>query len=177
MNKVLIAQKTLAKVNPALLTEFSDLLREGDMSDAARILTKKQRARILERLSTARIKSRCACGQPECHTYNFVVPEKTASVKPYTVRFYVRGEALMDVDDDGDIYTVERLYDFKPGPRYTNVLQPDGSWPLVHVDTTSRSLTQHDASEVSDDDRSDRAGRHLGERVQERFYACYEYDD
>jgi hypothetical protein len=44
--------------------------------------------------------------------YHFHVPKKPdASVNYHTVRFYARGEHLLHIDSDGDVYSVERLYD------------------------------------------------------------------
>lgn len=55
----------------------------------------------------------------------FHVPHKReGSVSYHTVRFYARGEHLLHIDSDGDVYSVERLYELYPqgaDAKYSNI--------------------------------------------------------
>lgn len=99
----------LAEVDPELLNETLDLLRTGRISPIAYVPDEAELARLEDRLLDARISGRCECGQDNCRTYYFHVPEKARAVSSYTVRFYARGEAMLHIDSDGDIYKLQRL--------------------------------------------------------------------
>ncbi|MGZ3523046.1 MAG: hypothetical protein ACXVAG_19050 [Vulcanimicrobiaceae bacterium] len=127
--------KTLAQADPRLFEEMMRLLESGDISLAAYQPTDGDLAAIRAQLPRAVIRERCACSEPECATYRFEEPEKQDHVSYRTIRFHVRGEALLHFDDEGDVYSVERLYepaDAKPKTRYER--QPDDTWKVIRLE-------------------------------------------
>ncbi|HEY8315209.1 MAG TPA: hypothetical protein VIG51_13690 [Candidatus Baltobacteraceae bacterium] len=122
---------TLFQADPELFKETLHLLKVGRTSVHAHVLADDERAVVRRRLSSAVIRERCECSQPDCRTYRFEVPEKAGPVEYRTVRFHVRGECLLHVDSDGDIYGLERLIDDKPGYKFERQL--DDSWLRIDV--------------------------------------------
>lgn len=110
-----VTGKTLAEVAPHLYREVVENLERRNMSPAARVVSDDEIAHVLERLQTARIREACACGQLDCQTYRFTVPDKGPVVDFHTLRLYVDGDLLVHFDGDSDIYKVERLYDLTRG--------------------------------------------------------------
>ena len=90
--------KRLADVDPELLKEVLDLLRSGRISPIAYVPDDAELVQLEERLLDARVTGRCECGQENCRTYYFAVPEKPRALSSYTVRFYARGEAMLHID-------------------------------------------------------------------------------
>lgn len=125
-----IVGKTLAQVNEALLNEAVNGLRVGNMSAAAHLLTTAAAKALASKLQIAVVESKCGCGQPDCETYRFAVPKKGREVRYLVVRLYVRGELLLHIDSDCDVYKIERLYDLAPGER-TVYARDDDSWRIV----------------------------------------------
>jgi hypothetical protein len=124
-----IAGRRLGDVEPDLLTEFVDYLCAGNISPVGYVPEDAELATLSEQLALARISRRCECGQMDCRTYYFDVPTKTHAVSYYTVRFYARGEAMLHIDSDGDIYQLERLTDLSlDASRTIYAKRPDGSW-------------------------------------------------
>lgn len=116
-------------MDPELLKETLDLLRAGRISPVAYVPDDAELARLEDRLLDARVTGRCECGQENCRTYYFQVPEKPHSVSTYTVRFYARGEAMLHIDSEGDIYKLQRLDEAADaGPRTVYAKRRDGSW-------------------------------------------------
>lgn len=123
----------LKDVDAALFTETMEALLRRDVSPAGASLDEGAARIVAEKLRDAEIVDKCACGEPECNTYYFRVPEKPdGSVRFSTVRFYARGEHLLHIDSDGDIYQVQRLYDNR-GPRRIFARGRDGSWEQRRV--------------------------------------------
>lgn len=104
--------KRLADVEPELVAEMLEHLSSGDVSPAAYQPTADEIARLMEQLKTARVRSRCGCGQDDCRTYNFQGPGKERAIVQRTVRLFVRGEALLHIDSEGNLCSLERLYDW-----------------------------------------------------------------
>jgi len=97
------------------------------MSPAAYLLREDEIAAALAHLETARIREACICRQLDCRTYRFDMVEKP-SISYRTVRFYVRGELLMGVGSDGQISSVQRLYDLSDEQTRRYLRDPDGGW-------------------------------------------------
>jgi hypothetical protein len=120
--------KHLQDVDHALFTETMEALLHRDISPAGASLDEDQAQVVAAKLRAAPIVDNCACGEPECSTYFFQTPEKPhGSVRYSTVRLYARGEHLLHIDSDGDIYKLQRLYD-AGGPRTIFARTADGSW-------------------------------------------------
>ena len=129
-----IIGKTLAEVSPALYDEIIDALERGALSAAAAQIDGPLARRVLENLAHARICGMCECGQEECRSYRFEAPQKSeGSVRRITVRLHARGEHLLHIDDDGDVYRVERLYDLNTQPVTKYERRDDGAWSRVDV--------------------------------------------
>lgn len=121
--------KGLDEVNPPLFLETMDALRSRDISPAAAALNEDEAPIVAAKFVAARLRDFCRCGDSNCATYYFHVPEKLeGSVRCSTVRFYARGEHLLHIDSDGDVYGVERLYDVAGGPRTIYAKGADGTW-------------------------------------------------
>ena len=118
---------TLAQASPDLYDEIVEQLETRNMSPAACVLQDGEIAAVLAHLETARISEACACGQLDCKTYRFEAAEKPG-VEFRKVRFYVRGELLMDVSSDGQISGVQRLYDLSGKQLRRYVREPEGGW-------------------------------------------------
>ena len=87
---------------------------------------------IAWRLASAVILERCGCGQDDCATYSFVVPDKPPdSVEHYVFELNSRGIHLVHVDSDGDIFQVERLYDLSETPVTKYRRRQDGTWEII----------------------------------------------
>jgi hypothetical protein len=125
--------KWLAEVDPELLAETLENLTSGNISPAAHVPQPNEIALIAERLRNARIRRRCGCGQDDCRTYDLEHPHKTHNVRLNTIRFYARGEALLHVDSEGDVYSIERIYDLHDGVRSVHAKGADGTWVLKTV--------------------------------------------
>lgn len=121
--------KRLADVDPDLLAEALEHLGSGNVSPATYIPTADEITLLKERLTHARIRLRCGCGEDVCRTYKFEYPAKKHVVTMRTVRFFVRGEALLHIDSEGDIYSLERLYDLRTEGALTVYSKcDDGTW-------------------------------------------------
>lgn len=121
--------KGLDEVNLPLFFETMDALRNRDVSTAGASLNEDEAAVVAGKLAAAKLRDFCRCGQQNCTTYYFHVPAKPeGSVSLHTVRFYARGEHLLHIDSDGDVYSIERLYDQGSGPRTLYAKRPDGTW-------------------------------------------------
>lgn len=120
-----IAGKTLAQASPELYDEIVQQLEVRNMSPAAYVLRDDEIAAVLAHLRTARINEACECGQLDCRTYRFEAAEKPGTTY-HTVRFYVRGELLMGVRSDGQISSVQRLYDLSDKNLRRYVSDPEG---------------------------------------------------
>ncbi len=113
----------------ALLAETLDALLGDGISPAGAPLDEAEAEYVAQNLLHAQIRGKCKCGQDDCNTYYFFVPEKPRDAVRYsTVSLYSRGEHLVHIDSQGDVYEVERLYDFSGGRRWVASLMPDGSW-------------------------------------------------
>jgi hypothetical protein len=60
---------------------------------------------LLMSLDAARVRRRCACGDANCMTYDFFCSDQASR----SIRFDVDGEAVLDVSDDMQITSAERL--------------------------------------------------------------------
>lgn len=119
-------------MNAALYDKTVNALLSGAMSAAGAYVDDATATRIAERLLRARIRARCECGQAECFSYYFDVPAKPRGTVTYeTVRFHARGEHLLHIDSDGDIYQVQRLYDLSARPVSKYERRRDGSWTRI----------------------------------------------
>ena len=123
------AGKTLQDVNPALFAETTRALLGGGISPSCASLNEEEAHIVARKLAAARIRARCDCKQDDCCSYSFEVPQKPKGSAHYsTVRFYSRGEHLLHIDSDGDVYKAERLYDRSGAAAVRYVRQLDGSW-------------------------------------------------
>lgn len=128
-----LAGRHLKDVDAALFTETMEALLRRDVSHAGASLDEDEIQIVAGKLRLAELVEKCGCGEPECNTYYFRVPEKPeGSVSFSTVRFYARGEHLLHIDSDGDIYQLQRLYD-DHGPRTIFSRGRDGSWEQRRV--------------------------------------------
>lgn len=124
--------KLLKDLDAPLFAETMEALLRRDLSPAGAPLDEDEAQRVAANLREARVAEKCACGEPECNTYYFHVPEKPeGSVGFSTVRFYARGEHLLHIDSDCDIYKLQRLYD--DVPRTIFARSADGSWEQRRV--------------------------------------------
>lgn len=132
-NSAAIAGKHLKDVDAALFAETMEALLRRDISPAGASLDEDEAQVIAAKLREAPLVDKCACGEPECSTYYFRTPEKAhGSVRYNTVRFYARGEHLLHIDSEGDIYKLQRLYD-DGGPRTIFSRSPEGAWEQRRV--------------------------------------------
>jgi hypothetical protein len=132
MNQMNILGKTLREANLALYSETRRALLQCAISAAGAPLSATEAEHVAEKLDSARIRETCGCGQVDCCTYYFDVSQKPeGSVMYHTVRFHSRGEHLLHVDSDGDVYQVERLYDLQNEPTTKYERERDGSWKIV----------------------------------------------
>lgn len=123
--------KGLDEVNLPLFFETMDALRNRDVSPAGASLNEDEAPVVAGKLAAAKLRDFCHCGQQNCTTYYFHVPVKSeGSVTLHTVRLYARGEHLLHVDSDGDVYSIERVYDRESGPRTLYSKRADGSWKM-----------------------------------------------
>ena len=121
--------KLLAEVDPELLAETLENLTSGNISPAGYVPQVNEVPLIVERLRSARIRRRCGCGQDDCRTYDLEHPHKTHNVRLHTIRFYARGEALLHVDSEGDVYSIERIDDSHDrGATTVYAKCSDGTW-------------------------------------------------
>ena len=121
--------KHLADVDPALFNETLQALLNEGVSPSGAPLTPDEAHIIAENLASARIRGKCECGEPNCNTYYFDVPDKPEGRVTYSVvRLYARGEHLLHIDSDGDLHKVQRLYEAGTEPRRLFTRLPDGSW-------------------------------------------------
>ena len=122
--------KGLDEVNLPLFFETMDALRNLDISPAGASLSEGEQSIVAAKFAAAKLRDFCHCKQDDCRTYYFHVPAKPDnSVRYSTVRFYARGEHLLHIDGDGDVYSIERLYEVSDGPQ-TYARRPDGSWEM-----------------------------------------------
>ena len=107
-------------------------LAAGNVSPIGYVPREDEAAFLAENLQRAIVASKCACGEAGCNTYYFDVPDKSRAVSLFTVRFHARGEMMLHIDSEGDIYKVERLYD-DVGPLTVYSRKPDGSWSPTYI--------------------------------------------
>jgi hypothetical protein len=105
----------LRDVDPEQYAEWEFLLNARSHSNAAHVPTEELTLRLIQTLPTVRVRGRCECAQTDCNTYHLVVPGTNVRNGGWTIRFNTFGEALLDVDDAGNIYCAERL--IEPGER------------------------------------------------------------
>ena len=126
-----ILGKTLAEVNEPLYRETVRELRRGVRRSGTPV-GEAEAEQIARRLASAVIRERCGCRQDDCATYTFTVPNKPPdSVEHYVVELDSRGIHLVHIDSDGDIFTVERLYDLSDGPLTKYARRLDGKWEMI----------------------------------------------
>ncbi len=119
--------QTLKQLDPALYDEVMRGLASYDFSPAADMPPPALADAFAAFIARAPIATRCACGQPECHSYRYDVPDRHGC-NPVVVRMYARGELLVRGNDAGEVYAVERLYDVadRSGPRLRIIFHRDG---------------------------------------------------
>jgi hypothetical protein len=124
-----ITGKRLAEIDAELFEETLERLQNHDLSPTGAVLGESETRRLAENLGKARVRGMCGCGQDDCRTYYFQVPRKPQdSVAFETVRFCARGEHMLHVDSDGDIYSLERLDDAGGVARYILARTREGKW-------------------------------------------------
>ncbi|HKU69188.1 MAG TPA: hypothetical protein VJP85_15555 [Candidatus Baltobacteraceae bacterium] len=107
-----IAGKPLYHVHRALYEETRNALLQRAITTAGAVLSEAEAQHVARKLANARIAKKCGCGQEDCNTYYFETPAKAeGSVTFLTLRFHSRGEHVLHIDSDGDVYRIERLYD------------------------------------------------------------------